>query len=717
VTVGGEGEPESVTSLEVTHEVLSILGARPVRGRGFDETDDRPGAAPTTLLSHEFAQRRFGSANPIGRTLVVGGVAREVIGVLPEAFRFFGYDAHVFYPLQHVRAEARFPSGDGRALARLKDGVTLEQANADVARMIPLLWEEFGSGGQSPRMEIVPRLRWLKTSVIGDLGETLWLLMGTIALLLLIACANVTTLMLVRTQSRRAELVVRSALGAGRAAIARVVLTEGALVGLLGGTAGVALAFVVLPLLVALGADDLPHVMAVRIDPLVLMISAAIAVLVTIVAAGVPLVQCTQERTGDAEVLRGSRSASEGPGGLRTRQALVVAQVAMALVLLVGTGLMIRTFLELRRVDPGFRGPEAVQTFQLTLPVEGTLEGDEGAANRERLLAAQRAILERLAAVGSVESVGFASGNDGLPLDGDGRQLSIVPHVDGIPAADGLPRVWEVQNVSPGLLETLQTRTLAGRAITWDDVTSERPVMLVSESLARQEWGSPIAAVGRRVSANPSDAGAEIVGVIEDVRHDGLDHPAPHTVIYPPRSRDTASFVVRSPRAGHADFLLDLRRAVWSVNGQLALARPQTLGEMYRRVMGRTSMTVLLLAATGSLAMVLGLVGVYGVVSYTVARRRREIGIRLALGARRVEVSGMFVRQALGLAGLGVLVGLVASVGLTRMLASQLVNISPIDLPTYAAVAGGVVIAAVLAGSVSAWRGAGVDPIDVLRGD
>ena len=715
VSVSGNGEPESVASLQVTHEVLSILGAAPVLGRGFSGSDDRPGAAPTVILSYDYAQRRFGGANPIGQTLVVAGVAREVIGVLPQRFRFFAYDAHVFYPLQHVRAEARFPSGDGRAIARLRPGVTLDQANADVARMIPLLWQEFDRDGQTRRLEFRPALRPLKDSVIGDLGETLWILMGTIALLLVIACANVANLMLVRTQSRQPELVLRSALGAGRTAIARVVLTETALLGLLGGIAGVALAYVSLPLLVGLGADDLPQVMTVRIDPVVLLVSAAIAIFATVVAAGVPLVQFSLRRTQHAEVLRGSRSTSDGAGGLRTRQMLVVAQVATALILLIGLGLMVRTFHELRQVEPGFRTPEHVQTFQLTIPVTGTMDGEEGAANRERLLNTQRTILEQLSAVGGVEAVGFASGNDGLPLDGDGRQVSFIPIVDGTPVPDGLARVWEVQNVSPGLLEALGTRIVAGRGIGWDDANTQRSVMLVSESLARREWGSPAAALGRRVSAIPSNPGFEIVGVVEDVHHDGLDQPAPPTVVYPPRALETASFVVRSPRAGRADFLLDLRRAVWSVNGQLALARPQTMGEMYQRAMGRASMTLLLLGVTGALAMLLGLIGVYGVVSYAVSRRRREIGIRLALGARHAEVSGMFVRHALVLVGIGVVIGLAASAGLTRLIASQLFGISPMDLPTHAVVALGLVVAASLASYVSARRGAALEPIEVLK--
>jgi putative ABC transport system permease protein len=507
VTVTGAGEPESVTSLEVTHEILPILGAAPARGRGFTAADDQPGAAPTVLISHGYWQRHFGGSDVIGRTLIVEGVPRAIVGVLPQWFRFFDYDADLFYPLQHVRADARFPSGDGRAIARLKPGVTLEAANADVARMIPLLWAEFNQDGES-RVEFRPHLRWLKDSVVGDLGETLWILMGTIGLLLLIACANVANLMLVRTQSRRPELVLRSALGAGSAAIARVVMAEAALLAAIGGVAGVGLAYLGLPVLMSLGAAHLPQVMTVSIDPVVLLVAAATAAVAALLAGGIPLVQLAAGGIAHAEVLRGGRSLSPGAASVRTRQLLVVAQVATALILLVGSGLMIRTFHELRQVQPGFRAPQGVQTFQLTLARTGPLAGAAGAANGERLLRTQRSILERLMAVGGVESAAFASGNDGLPLDGDGRQMSLVPYIDGVAAADGQARLWEVQNASPGLFDTMQTRIVAGRMFDWDDVMAQRPVMLVSESVARREWGSPGAALGRRISALPADPGA-----------------------------------------------------------------------------------------------------------------------------------------------------------------------------------------------------------------
>ena len=424
VTVTGVGEPESVRSVEMTDEVLGMLGATPALGRSFRSSDDVPGAAPTAVISHAYWQRRFGGASPIGRTLVVDGVAREIIGVLPDWFRFFDYPADIFYPMQLVRSQAGFPQGDGRGLARLKPGVTLEQANADVRRMIPLINAEFGRPGPAfDRMRFGPNLRPLKEMVIGDLGDTLWLLMGTIGLLLLIACANVANLVLVRTQSRRPELSVRTALGASWADIARVVLAENAILGLAGGAVGVALTHFSLPYLLTLGGDDLPYIMAVRIDVTVLLAAVAISALATFVFAFIPVLRFARPQAQLAESLHGgARGIAEGHEGNRARHMLLVAQVALALVLLVGCGLMIRTFMTLRQVDPGFQDPSSVQTFQLTLPASTADSGPEPGS----IIRMQHAIAERLATVPGVQSAAFTSANDGLPLDGDGRSVRVL---------------------------------------------------------------------------------------------------------------------------------------------------------------------------------------------------------------------------------------------------------------------------------------------------
>jgi putative ABC transport system permease protein len=712
VTVTGVGEPESVRSVELTHEVLGILGATPALGRGFRSSDDVPGAVPTVVVSHGYWQRRFGGANPIGRTLVVDGVARDIVGVLPEWFRFFDYPADIFYPMQLVRSEAGFPQGDGRGVARLKPGVALEQANADVRRMIPLVNAEFGRPGPAfDRMQFGPNLRPLKDMVVGNLGETLWLLMGTIGLLLLIACANVANLVLVRTQSRRTELSVRTALGARWADIARVVLAENAILGLAGGALGVALALVSLPYLLALGGDDLPYIMTARIDLTVLLVALAVSAIATFVFACLPVLRFARPQMQLAESLHGgARGTAESHDGNRVRHMLLVAQVALAMVLLVGCGLMIRTFVTLRQIDPGFRDPSSVQTFQLTLPAS-TADEDPAAGPIIRM---HQAIAERLATVPGVQSAAFTSSNDGLPLDGDGRANSIF--VEGRIVGDTLPSPKEIQFASPGFFETMMTPLVAGRAFEWSDVYQQRPVALVSENFARAEWGSSAAALGKRIALRQAGPWLDVVGVVKDVRHHGLNEPAPETVILPPIARETATFVVRSERAGSTAFLDELRRAVWSVNGNLSLASVQTLGEMYERSMARTSMTLKLLATSGLLALALSLVGIYGVVGYAIAQRQREIGIRIALGAGSGEVRRMFVRQALALVAAGVGIGLAAAAVLTRLMESHLFGISRLDPATHLAVALLLVVAAGLASYISARRASALDPVDVLKG-
>lgn len=710
VTVVGAGEPETVQSVEVTHEILAMLGAQPIVGRGFTGTDDRPGSEPTAIVSHAYWQRRFSGGPAVGRTLTVDGVPRRVVGVLPQDFDFFGYPADLYYPLQPDRTTATFPSGDGRGMALLKPGVTLEQANADVARMIPILDAEY-PGGDAREMGFAPAVLPLKDRVVGDLGQALWLLMGTIALLLAIACANVANLVLVRTQARAPELAVRAALGAGWAAIARVVAAESAVLAAAGGAAGVVLAYLSLPFVLSLGASDLPQIMKVGIDPAVLTVAVGTSALAGVLCSLLPLVHHALPRIGITGALRDdSRGVTHGRAGSRSRHVLLVAQVAVTLVLLVGAGLLGRAFQTRRAIDPGFRNPAEVQTFLLTVPLATT---DEAAL--ARVLQMQRDVRDRLARIPGVETVGFASSNDGLPLDGDGRSGPVV--FERTTRGSSEPRLMELLLASPGFFETLQAPIVAGRAFDWLDV-ERRGVAMVSENVARAEWGSSAAAIGKRVSlGGPDGPRFEVVGVVKDMPQQSLTLTMPETVIFPVLPRNaTAGFVLRSDGAGTEALMGEVRKALWSVNAMLAPASVQTLGEMYRRATARTAMMLTVLAITGVVALILGLVGVYGVVSFAVSQRRREIGIRLALGSGRGELRLRFVRQALALVAIGVALGLGAAAGVTRFMTSQLFGVSPLDLPTHVTVALGLVTAAGLASMVSAYRATALDPVDVLRG-
>jgi predicted permease len=596
--------------------------------------------------------------------------------------------------------------------------VTLAEANADAARVMPLINEEFGRGGRAGQpFRIAPAFRPLKTSIVGEIGMTLWILLGTIGALLLIACANIANLVLVRAQSRQGELVVRAALGAGWAELAGVLLAESVLLGALGGAAGIAVAYVSLPLLVQLGGDDLPSLMTVRIDPIVLLVGVGITLLTTTLFALVPLGQLAGSKLQLAATLRGGRGVSGTRQANRTRHALVIAQVAVALVLLVGAGLMIRTFVTLRAVDPGFRTPSTVLTFLITLPRTAASTGMTPAAARERTLMTHRAVAERLAGVFGVESVGFASGNDPLPLDGDGSQVSIVPFIDGKQSGDAVSRTWESQRVAPGFYETMETAIVAGRGFEWPDIDQRRAVMLVSESVARREWGSTAAALGHRIAPAPDQEGSEVIGVFRDVRHNGVHLPAPEGVALPVAPSETATFVLRSSRVSVSGFIRDLQHAVRSVDPGLSLAKVRTLDDLYRRSMARTSMTLSLLVITGLMALILGLVGIYGIVSVATSQRRSEIGVRLALGARHSDIRRMFVKYALMLVGVGAIIGLGAASALARVIESQLFGVTPLDLVTNAAVTAAFVVAAVAASYLSARRGTSLDPVAVLRGE
>jgi putative ABC transport system permease protein len=713
-TVSGAGDPETVTTLGVTHEILPLLGAAPLLGRAFTAADDEPGGAPTVILSHRYWQRRFGGTEAIGRTLTVQGVAREIVGVLPPAFRFFDYDADLFYPLQPQRAGAAFGSFDGRALARLRSGVTLEEASADVARMIPILAAEFPPQRASfLSAGFAPDLKRLKDSVVGNLGETLWAVFGATAILMLVACASVVNLVLLRGEARRHEIAIRRALGANERRIGALVAAEGAVLAFAAGALGLALAASILPPLLADSAGLLPSVMSVGLDARGVLFALGMSVVAAVALGVAPL--ATGARAAPASSL-GSRAAGAGRERHRVRHALVAAQVALAMLLLVGSGLMLRTVAALRDVAPGFADPAAVQTFQLSLP-----NAPAGGADAEAAVRAHRAIVERLRGVNGVTAAGVAAFDDPLPLDGDGRSATVEIELRERPA--GTEPVREIQLVSPGFYETLGTPLVAGRALEWPDVFERRPVVLVSENMAVEAWGSAAAALGKRVRPAPVGQWFEVVGVVQAVRHDGLDRPAPGTVALPLQAGElvppalTATYAVRSERVGTPGFLRELERAVWAEQPAVSLLNVRTLADLHRAALARTTLTLQLLGTMAALATLLGLVGVYGAIGYAVLERRREIGVRRALGEPDGALLGRFLKQALVLAGSGVALGLAAALALSQALRSQLYGVSPLDPLTYAAVAAGLVLAAALASYLPARRAARVDPMEVLRAD
>jgi predicted permease len=713
-SITGTGDPEEVPSLGGTYELLATLGVQPLLGRTFTEADGQRGAPNTVILSYSYWQRRFGGAgNALGQTLVVGGAASEIIGVLPPDFRF------TQEPVAIVTADVMkegfpfVPSVGWRGVARLKEGVTLAEASADVARMIPIYLDSHPilpgmTRAAVDAMQIGPNLRTLKDDIVGDLDDALWVLMGTIGMLMLVACANIANLQLVRTEIRGRELAIRAALGAARGRIAGGLLVESLLLGLMGGVCGLAVAAVSLPLLLAVAGDNLPTALAITIDSTVLVFAPAISLLVGFLFGLIPVLKYAGLHA--AKRLSGvGRAMSLSRERHRARNALVVAQVALALVLLVASGLMVRTFQSLRDVDPGFTEPDEIQMFRVAIP---QTEATELAA----IVRLQNEIVDRLATIPGVESVGFST-RQLLGQQGPTGPFSLEDKPDAPP----LGPVF--RHASPGYFRTLGTPLVAGRDVEWADHYGTQQMAVISRTFAEREWGSPAAAIGKRVRRAPETPWIEIVGVAGDLRLHGVEKSAPDAIYL--LSNEALSrfvignthFVVRSERAGTPALVRDIEQAVWSVNGDLPLGNVMTLGEVYDRSMARTSLMLVLLGITASMALALGLIGIYGVLSYVVTQRTREIGIRIALGARSPQLRRVLLGQVLVLVGIGVALGLGGAALLTRLMESQLFGVRALDPATYVAVTLVLVVTGAFSGYLPARRATRVDPVSALRAE
>jgi predicted permease len=724
LNVTGAGQPEHVDGLDVTDGALPLLGVKPVLGRLFTRRDDTAGAPLTVLLSYAYWQRKFGgNASAIGRTLTIDGKSREVIGVLPQGFQFLDRrDDSLFLPMQWDRSKTKLGNFSYRAIARLKPGVTMQQASTDMARLLPVSVRSFPApDGFSPALfekaNFQPSLRPLKQDVVGDVGNVLWVLMGSIAMVLLIACANVANLLLVRVEGRRQELAIRSALGAGWKRITTDLLVESAVLGFMGSFIGLALAYGTLRILVAMAPTGLPRIHEIGINLPVLLFTLALALLTSVLIGLIPVFKYAGANSASG-LREGGRALSQSRERHRARKTLVVVQVALALVLLICSGLMIRTFRAMMRVSPGFTSPNTLQTFRIYI-----LDTQIPDAQRDRVIRMDQEIQDKLAAIPGVSSVRISSA---VPMAGDSNNdvLFAQDHVYG---EGELPPIRRFKRISPGTFATLGTPLIAGRDITWTDTYQKLPIAIISENFAKEYWHSAQNAIGKRIRVANTDDWREIVGVVGDVHDDGVSQPAPST-IYWPLMQDRfegqkeyvqrgVAFYIRSPRAGSQVFIEEIQRAVWSVNANMPLADVSTLGELYTKSMARTSFTLVMLCVAGAMALLLGIVGIYGVISYSVSQRTREIGIRMALGAQRPTLTAMFVRQGLQLTAIGVACGLVVAFISMRLMSSILFNVSPVDPITYIIITVGVVATAYLACYLPSRRAATIDPIHALRSE
>ena len=716
VTMTGSGQPERLHAIALTDGVLPLLGVQSVLGRVFTRGDDSPTAPPTVMLGYDFWQRRFGERPAtIGQLLVIDGVARQIIGVLPRGFRLLDdRGADVILPLQLDRAAAVLGTFGYGGVARLKPGVTQAQAAADFARLVPRVLASFPPIRGSTlalfqNARLTPVVRPLKDAVVGDIGRRLWLLMAGVGLVLVIACANVANLLLVRSDARRGELTLRAALGATHGRIVAHVLSEAVILAVFASAVGAGLAYAGVRGLVAAIPGGVPRLNEIGISLPAIAFNVVIACATSLIAGLVPVLRLREQRATIAVAGRVSGMTRERH---QAQRALVAIQVALALVLVACSALMLRTFRALSRVDPGFSRPENVQTFRVAVTSGAVSEN-------ARVPLVEQRIKAQLAAIAGVQTVAFATS---VPLDGDKRY-------DNIYAQDRVnqsaPPLRHFVFAAPGYLATLGVPILAGRDFTSADFYGDRSVAVVSAGFARELWGSVAAAIGKRIQPSSHGEWCEVVGVAGDVHDDGIDRSPRATVYWPARAANFGGaplrvqryvrFVVRTPSAGTTALLTAIRRTVATVDGNLAISDPRTLADLYTRSMSRTTLTLLMLGIAGVMALVLGGVGIYGVVAYSVSERRNEIGIRLALGATPVAILRLIVGQGMHIVGLGLVAGVAGSLLATRFMSSLIFGIGANDPLTYAVAVPLLAIVGLVACTLPAIRAMRIAPSSALR--
>ncbi len=720
-TLDGPDGPEQVPSVQVTHGLFPALGVQPALGRGFTFEDTQTGSPRTVILAWDtWTRRHGGDPAVIGRTVVLGDTPREIIGVMPEGFRVMDQPAEYYHPFRYTKAELTLTQFTYRSIARLRADVTPEQALAEMRGLLPVAAERYPGGVDLKtlrEMGAAPVLHALKADLVGNVGDVLWVVLAGVAIILLIACANVANLLLVQSESHERAVAIQSALGSSRRRLVLRFLTESVTLGGLGGAVGVGLAVGGLALLRSLGPADLPRLQDIDLDAGVLLV----AVLLSL-GSGLALGLLPLARAWRLDLCAALKEGGQGTGTGRSRgmarNAFAVVQLALAMILLVGSGLMIRTFVSLSQVSPGYSDPERLLTFTAT---------DYSTPDDADVPEVHRALAERLARLPGVGAVGLTTT---VPL-GTGAGFDPI-YVEDFPLPEGQQGpIKRFKWIGGGYHEAIGNPVVAGRAITWDDIRELARVVMITEGFAREVWGDPARAVGRRVSTGfaPGDW-REIVGVVGDVRDDGLDQDPVDIVYWPMAIRGfwaetsgpdalfvqrSMTYVVRSGRTGTPGFLEEVRGAVLASFPGRPLVGVRTMASLERDSLARTSFTLVMLAIAAAMALLLGIVGIYGVISYAVGRRTREMGLRMAMGAEPGRVTRMVLGQGLVVALAGVAAGMVGALGATRLMRAVLFGVSPADPLTYGTTAAVIVGVALLATWVPARRAARVDPNEALR--
>jgi putative ABC transport system permease protein len=709
---GKSGMAERVRSSLVTWNLFEVLGVPPLLGRSFQRGEDRIGGAPVVILSYQFWQQHFaGAASAIGKRIVADGVSREVVGVMPASFVFPKSTPALWIPLPLDPANASGESFNFQGIARLRGGATIESARADLTNVLPRLLDEYKS--QIPpamweQAHVRPVVTPLRDAIVGETSRLLWVLLASVGLVLLIACANVANLLLVRGEARQLELAVRGALGSGTAGIVAQCLSESLVLAAAGGVVGVLLALVGVHWTTHLGDGiSVPRLGEVSIDGRVLVFAMVICVLTTLLVSLLPMLRA--RKIPIAMVLRESgRGATTGADRQRTRGVLVVAQVALALVLVAGSGLLARSFSRLRNVQPGFDA-RGVQVTRLALSPKTYPTGAS-------LLQFYGRLLEQVRALPGVRE---ATLSDWVPLSNDHNDVVVMVEDHPLPPS-ALPRVHIVPTVDPEYFKTLRIPLLAGR--TFESPYGSQPSMdmIVSEAFAKRYWPNE-SALGKRIRPGIVGEWFTIVGEVADVHYEALDKPAEDAVYLPMAPFDTAQtstprFVALFVRAdGQQNTALPVRNIVHAMDPSLPAYSQRALSTVVASASSRARVTMLLLVVASTLSLILGAVGLYGVMAYGVSLRRREIGVRIALGAQPSQVSRMISQQGIRLALVGIAIGAAIAFAVTRMLSSLLYDVSPTDPLTFGGSCMALLGIAALASWVPARRAAAVNPADTLK--
>jgi predicted permease len=695
-------EPERLPTGFVSGNFFSTLGVNPVAGRAFSEGEDLAGAEPVVVLGSGLWKRRFGSdPSLVGQTVTLSGKAYTVIGIAPDLFKDLSGQVDAWLPIiRDADGESR-DNRELRAIGRLKPGVSREQADAEMGAIAARLQESYPKTNAGWGANVAA----LHESIVGDVRAPLWILLGAVCFVLLIACANVANLLLARAAGRRKEVAIRTALGASRPRIIRQLLTESLLLSAAGGAAGLLLAVCGARLLVAISPDDIPRLSEINLDGRVLIFACVVSLATGLVFGLAPALQASKLNLNES-LKEGARGSSEGFRRNRVRSLLVISELALALVLLIGAGLLIKSFIRVRSVDPGFN-PEGILTVELSLPYKKYRLPQARVAFFDELMA-------RLESLPGAQSAGLTLN---LPLNGGGISAWHGVVLEGHPITPEEMTQTENRIISPSYFRTMGIPLLKGREFTAQDNRQDAPhIVTVSDTLAKRLWPDEDP-IGKRIRFGHDEPFArEVVGVVGDVKRFGLEGAEDWATYVPYAQQPWTEMVIVARAASEPASLAGaIKAAVQAVDKDQPIHNAKTLDAIIANSTSQRRFNLLLLAVFAAVALILAAVGIYGVMSYSVTRRTHEIGIRMALGATPRDVLGMIVGQGLALASVGVGVGVAAAYGVTRVLESLLYGVSPTDPLTFAATALLLASVAVAASFIPARRATRVDPMVALR--